>query len=320
MTFKYDPLGRRIEKQIVNSFNGDTITKTVNYIYDAEDIVLQIEEVTHDSTTTTTETRFIHGPGIDEPLAFARDGQSYFYHADGLGSIVAITDSTQAIAQKYSYESFGLPTPQTTLQQPYLFTSREWDAEIGLYFYRARYYDPMEGRFISEDPIGIVGNLYTQGLNIVFYQYVEAILTPYLYTRNSPVNSGDPTGLYVGGVGVGVSGAIGSGNFIPSISFSGSLMVINDGHGNWGVAVCGGAGAAAGVGVIGGVQTSNMWGADSICDLEKGPSVAVGGGFAAGPGGAAETSADGINAITGVGVGGWGGAAGAGGCKILFSW
>jgi len=157
--------------------------------------VLQVEEVTHDSITTTTETRFIHGPGTDEPLAFVRAGQSYFYHADGLGSIVAITDSTQAIVQKYSYESFVLPTPLTTLQQPYMFTGREWDAEIGLYFYRARYYDPMEGRFISEDPIAIRGNIYTQGVSVSFSQYLETVTTPYLYTGNSPINLTDPSGL-----------------------------------------------------------------------------------------------------------------------------
>ena len=199
VTFKYDPFGRRIEKQIINSFNGDTISKTTHYVYDAEDIVLQIEEVTHDSTTTTTETRFIHGPGIDEPLAFVRDGQSYFYQADGLGSIVAITDSTQAIVQKYSYESFGLPTPQTTLQQPYMFTGREWDAEIGLYFYRARYYDPMEGRFVSLDPI----------------KFSSGEVNLYNYVNGNVVNESDPLGLYrdigggfgltLGGVGVSAS-------------------------------------------------------------------------------------------------------------------
>jgi RHS repeat-associated protein len=58
------------------------------------------------------------------------------------------------------------------------FTGREWDPEIGLYYYRARYYDPHLGRFISEDPIGFRG-----GEN--FYAYVGG----------NPVSQKDPLGL-----------------------------------------------------------------------------------------------------------------------------
>jgi len=49
----------------------------------------------------------------------------------------------------------------------YAYTAREWDPEINLYYYRARYYDPKVGRFISEDPIGLMGgpNLYEYALN-----------------------------------------------------------------------------------------------------------------------------------------------------------
>jgi len=60
----------------------------------------------------------------------------------------------------------------------YTFTGREWDKETGLYYYRARYYDPMEGRFISKDPIGFSG-----GINL------------YSYTAENPINYTDPFGL-----------------------------------------------------------------------------------------------------------------------------
>ncbi|MBN1142343.1 MAG: RHS repeat protein, partial [Deltaproteobacteria bacterium] len=104
VTFKYDPFNRRIEKQVTDVFNNATAVTTTTYVYDAEDIVLEIETIEANNVTTTTETRFIHGPGIDEPLAMVRNGQNFYYHADGLGSIVAITDSARAVVQKYGYE------------------------------------------------------------------------------------------------------------------------------------------------------------------------------------------------------------------------
>ena len=58
------------------------------------------------------------------------------------------------------------------------FTGREWDPEIGLYYYRARYYDPKAGRFVSPDPIGL-----RSGINL------------YRYVHNRPVRFIDPMGL-----------------------------------------------------------------------------------------------------------------------------
>ena len=58
------------------------------------------------------------------------------------------------------------------------YTGREWDKETGLYYYRARYYDPMEGRFISKDPSGFEG-----GINL------------WAYVQNNPINRTDPSGL-----------------------------------------------------------------------------------------------------------------------------
>lgn len=158
--FKYDPFGRRIEKEIETVKGGVIKTQTYTYVYDNEDIV-QETFIKADSTTETTY--YTHGPGIDEPLAMERNGAYYYYHADGLGSITAITNASKAVVQSYTYDSFGVPKPSTSFRNAYTFTSREWDSETGMYFYRARYYDPMAGRFISKDPIGFAGgdmNLY----------------------------------------------------------------------------------------------------------------------------------------------------------------
>ncbi len=109
-----------------------------------------------------------------------RNSQSYFLHADGLGSITHITDQNKTLVQSYSYDSFGHQTPTTGFRNSITYTAREWDKETGLYYYRARYYDPLEGRFISKDPIGFAGG------DVNLFGYVQ----------NNPVNRIDPLGLY----------------------------------------------------------------------------------------------------------------------------
>lgn len=189
LNFKYDAFGRRFEKEVIDTL----ATTTTTYVYDGEDIVLQLVD---DGATVDTR-QYLHGPGIDEPLAQVQDGQNYFYHADGLGSVLALTDGGKNIVQRYTYDTFGMLTSilDSEFGNAYTYTAREWDRELGLYYYRARYYDPMEGRFIGTDPIGIRGNIYNQGVNASFSQYVEAVSTPYLYTGNDPVNYTDPFGL-----------------------------------------------------------------------------------------------------------------------------
>ncbi|TRO78979.1 RHS repeat-associated core domain-containing protein [Trichloromonas acetexigens] len=171
LNFKYDPFGRRIEKQVSDTAS----TVTTSYVYDGEDIVFT---TVNDGTATTTS-HYVHGPGIDEPLAQITNGTSTYYHADALGSIVALTDASKNVVQRYSYDAFGMVTAQNPeFANAYTFTGREWDRELGLYYYRARYYDPMEGRFISRDPIGFAGG----DVNL------------YAYTGNDPANRLDPYG------------------------------------------------------------------------------------------------------------------------------
>ncbi|MBI5196646.1 MAG: DUF2778 domain-containing protein [Nitrospirae bacterium] len=167
VSYSYDGFGRRIKKNV-----NSTVTY---YIYDNEDIRFETDAV----GTITAE--YTHGHGIDEPLAMRRSGANYYYHTNGLGSITALTDSTKAVVQSYVYDSFGQIISQTgTITNPYTFTGREYDAETGMYYYRARYYDATIGRFISEDPVGFAGG----DVNL------------YAYVGNNPVNFVDPFGLY----------------------------------------------------------------------------------------------------------------------------
>jgi RHS repeat-associated protein len=149
----------------------------------------QVEQL--DASGTPTE-RFTQGLGIDEPLAVYSSGKWYFYQADGLGSIVAFTSANAGVQAYYTYDSFGNTSPLNNVPQPYYFTGRELDTESGLYYYRARYYDPTVGRFLSEDPMGFTG------LDVNLYRYVY----------NSPVSYSDPPGM--GALGAAIGGAIGA--------------------------------------------------------------------------------------------------------------
>ena len=101
-----------------------------------------------------------------------------------LGGFVRREPWRKADTGVYTRRSQGTRLPQSasgSTGNPLRFAARELDATTGLYYVRARWYDPAQGRFISEDPIGLAG-----GIN------------NYAYAANDPVNLSDPTGLCVG--------------------------------------------------------------------------------------------------------------------------
>ncbi len=104
----------------------------------------------------------------------------YYFHKDHLGSIVAITNNSGTIVSEYKYDSFWNVENiywDESLENTILYTGREYDKEINLYYYRARYYSSDLWRFISRDPIGQVDDV-----NI------------YSYVANNPVMFRDPMG------------------------------------------------------------------------------------------------------------------------------
>jgi RHS repeat-associated protein len=111
-------------------------------------------------------------------LAMLRGGATHYYGQDGLGSVTSLFATNGTTATSYSYSAFGQTAQTGSVVNPFRFTGREFDAETGLYYYRARYYDPKVGRFLNEDPIGFGG-----GIN--FYRYVD----------NNPANYRDSFGL-----------------------------------------------------------------------------------------------------------------------------
>jgi RHS repeat-associated protein len=167
-TFRYDPFGRRIQK------SGPL--GTTNYVYDVLNV---IEEVDNGGSRFA---EYTHGTAIDETLSILRGGATSYDLSDGLGSVTSLSTAPGALANTYTYDSFGRLTASSgTATNPIQYTGREFDKETGLYFNRARYYDPTGGRFISEDPIGLEG-----GINF------------YGYAFDSPTNLRDPSGRSAG--------------------------------------------------------------------------------------------------------------------------
>lgn len=113
-------------------------------------------------------------------MRLVRSGNTFsgFASPDGVNWVQIGTSQTIAMAQNV-YDSFGKQTSSSgSLTNPFQYTTREFDTETSLYFYRARYYDQTLGRFLSEDPIGFSNETYN------LYNYVS----------DDPVDFNDPSG------------------------------------------------------------------------------------------------------------------------------
>ena len=159
---------------------------TTHFVNDGPQIVAETDD------TGTVLRRYEYGPGIDDILSMtAIDGQTettYRYVKDHLNTVIALVDDQGGIVESYDYDAWGnvlavrdgqgLPLAESALGNRFLFQGREYSWSTGLYNFRARWYDPETGRWLSNDPIGISG-----GLN------------QYVFCGNNPVNFRDPWGL-----------------------------------------------------------------------------------------------------------------------------
>ena len=162
-SFKYDALDRRIERTI----NGVTLRA----IYDGVQMIGEL-------AGGVVEPTYLTGLQIDEMLVRSTAAGARTYLTDALGSVMAQTDEDQTPINWYGYSPYGeVAVVGDDEQSPVQYTGREND-RTGLYYYRARYYDPVLKRFISEDPIGLGG-----GVNV------------YAYVDGNPVSFTDPYGL-----------------------------------------------------------------------------------------------------------------------------
>ena len=162
--YAYDPLGRRASK----TDNG----VSQRFVYDGDDLV-----GTLDASSSTIAANVFSG-AIDEPLSTTTAGTAKTLYANHLGSVKAVAEGA-TLTGTYGYGPYGETlagsSPDST---PYRYTGREKDTD-SLYYYRARYYSSGMQRFISRDPIGLVG-----GEN------------PFTYASGDPIAFNDPTGEF----------------------------------------------------------------------------------------------------------------------------
>ncbi len=162
VSYDYDALGRRASR----SAGG----VTTSFLYNGANVVLD--------RSNAGAVDYLNGPGVDNLLRQTSVATGALYFAqDHLGSTVTLTNASGSVVERSQYEAFGQSSGSSLTR--YGFTGREHDDLTGLMYYRARWYDPQQGRFISEDPIGFAGG--------------DANL--YGYVWQSPLGRTDPMGL-----------------------------------------------------------------------------------------------------------------------------
>jgi len=163
-TLNYDATGR---------LNRTTIgTTTTTLLYDGLDLAAEY------NASGVVQRRYVHGPGINEPLVVYKGsgtGNKQWLYRDHLGSIVATAGGNGVNTSILVYGPFG-ETDQSNRQR-LGYTGQQYLSELGLYYYKARFYSADLGRFLQTDPIG-----YSDNLNL------------YAYVNNNAINYYDPSG------------------------------------------------------------------------------------------------------------------------------
>ena len=242
--YEYDPFGRLIAKEV----NG----RKTEYLYDKEDIIAEY-------AGTALQARYVHGPGIDDPLSFSREGKLHILLSGLNDTVRRVYGADGRPVEEYELSPFGeIERPAGVPLSRQLFNARDWDPDARLYHIRARFYDPATGRFINPDPIRFRG-----GWNL------------YAYAGNDPLNFADLFGLeqQAKGWSFSVFGQVVPGVPLgPKVSVSNMWFGPNDPRN--GIYISGGLGGALGTSA-GVTRTTSHSGSGDPYKSYEGPSVSI---------------------------------------------
>lgn len=177
ITYTYDALGQRKTKTV----NGVTTRYVTAPIFGMSHVLMELDG------NNGIQRTYLYGGNQqlgEEPVAADRAADRYLLQGGSVGNITHAVNRAGVIENEYGYDAFGMRTNVTTTgaSTRYGYTGEHYDEETGLLYLRARYYDPMIGRFISVDPY--LGKLEE-----------PATQNRFVYVENNPLNYSDPFGL-----------------------------------------------------------------------------------------------------------------------------
>jgi RHS repeat-associated protein len=177
INYTYDAFNNRIGETVTNFTGGAPTTTTEVFVYDGDKTAF-----TFDGGGNLTSSLLYDGPSQNQVLASDNGkGQALWALTDNLGTVRDVIDSSGAVQNHVSYDSFGDVTAQSNASLNFLYgySGMQIDPASGLDYDRARFYDAALGRFLTQDPSG-----FTAG-DVNLYRYVG----------NDPVTKTDPSGL-----------------------------------------------------------------------------------------------------------------------------
>jgi RHS repeat-associated protein len=182
-TYQWDGRGRLTGAQLPNGtsvqYSYDAMSRlasrsvngaSTSYVYNGSEVLLR-------SDSFGNQTDFVNGASQTERLLQTGSLGDLYFLQDRLSNVMSLANSSGALVEQESYEPFGNTTGSGATEYGYI--GERFDQATHLMVLNARFYDPVQQRFITEDPIGTGG-----GLNV------------FAYSNNDPINASDPSGMY----------------------------------------------------------------------------------------------------------------------------
>ena len=171
--YLYNGDNLRVSKTVKKSTNGYK-EEVTNYLYDRQNVILETYK------NNQVKTRYVKG--INYIASISADNVTSYFLFNGHGDVVQTVDKTGEVLNSYDYDIWGNPTLTVeTVECAIRYAGEFYDSETGLYYLRARYYNPYIGRFVSED------SYWGEDSN-------PLSLNRYTYAHNDPIQYLDPTG------------------------------------------------------------------------------------------------------------------------------